>query len=100
MATREAPTNGVEEFRVEPAANGYSGGPGYVLVQVSEGVAGEKFAILAAGDEGRYSFDFRFVRGGVEIERAYGNGKRIEQDEVPKWVGAVKSGIAEKAFAR
>jgi len=99
MATREAPTKGVEEFRVEPAAHGYSAESSYVLVQVSEGVAGEKFAILAAGDEGRYSFDFRFMRGAVEIERAYRNGQRIEQHELPKWVGAVEEGIVNKAFA-
>ncbi len=100
MATREAQTNGVEEFRVEPAAHGFSGGPSYVLVQVSEGVAGEKFAILAAGDEGRYSFDFRFKRGAVAIERAYRNGKRIKKQKLPDWVELVEDAIAEKAFAR
>ncbi len=100
MATRGAPTNGVEEFRVEPAAHGYSCGPGYVLVQVSEGLAGEKFAILAAGEEGRYSFDFRFTHGAVQIERAYRNGQRIEEHQCPGWVGAVKESIAEKAFGK
>jgi len=98
MATRSKRGSNAEEFRISPADYGYPDAPGFVLVQVAEGIAGEKFAILAGGDHGRYSLDFRLENGAVDIERAYDKGKRVEIAELPGWVGAVEDGIAERAF--
>jgi len=51
-------------------------------------------AILAAGVAGRWSFDFRFDGQELEIVRAYEEGMRINEDELPVWVDPIRERIS------
>jgi len=52
-------------------------------------------AILAAGADGRYSFDFRITDGEIEILRAYIDGMRESVDGLPQWIEPIREEIEQ-----
>jgi len=52
-------------------------------------------AILAAGEAGRWSFDFRIKDGQVKIVRGYEEGMRIDAGELPAWAEPVCQRVEE-----
>lgn len=84
------------DFTFNAQANGHPDGPDHVHVEISQVRKNSLMAILAAGVDGRYSFDFRIGSDGVEIDRAYVEGMREPVDELPDWVDSVRERIEEE----
>jgi len=83
-------------FSVDVRQFGYPCGPTNVHVEVSPAGSGMFQAILGTGVVGRYSFDFRVGRSGIELERAYIRGVRKPVGELPGWVTPVRKRIEEE----
>jgi len=63
--------------------------PTDILVQVSSN-GRSQMAIVAAGTAGRWSFDFRIDSSGIEVDRAFEEGIRVNVDELPVWMSPVQ----------
>ncbi|WP_049980243.1 hypothetical protein [Halolamina rubra] len=83
------------EFSIDLRDHGFSDGPAQVLVEISPVRRGVLMAVLAAGADGRYSFDFRFTDGEIDILRAYVEGMRESVDGLPEWIKPVREEIEQ-----
>jgi len=99
MATTAPQTSRKGEFTIDAREHGYPDGPAHVLVEVSPAARDTYMAILAAGADGRYSFDFVTGRTGIKIEKAYVEGMREPVDELPEWMDAVRERVADEMEA-
>lgn len=72
--------------------------PTHVLVQLSS-TGRSQLAIVAAGISGRWSFDFRIDSSGIEIERAFEEGIRVNVDELPVWMSPVRECVEDLVLA-
>jgi len=72
--------------------------PTHVLVQVSSN-GRSQMAIVAAGTAGRWSFDFRIDSSGIEVERAFEEGIRVNVDELPVWMSPVQERVEDLVMA-
>jgi len=96
MATTERSSD-AETFSIAPAEHLPSEDvdddtPAQVHVEINNS-GRSLMAILAAGVSGRWSFDFRFDGQELEIVRAYEEGMRINEDELPVWVDPIRERI-------
>jgi len=83
------------EFSIDLRDHGFPDGPPQVLVEISPVRRGVLMAVLAAGADGRYSFDFRITDGQIEILRAYVEGMRESVDGLPEWIEPVREAIEQ-----
>jgi len=83
------------EFSIDLREEGFPDGPAQVLVEISPDRRGVLMAVLAAGADGRYSFDFRITDGEIDILRAYVEGMRESVDGLPKWIEPVREAIEQ-----
>lgn len=83
------------EFDIDLASHGRDGPdvPTLVHVEVNADASETFVAIVDAAEHGRWSFDVRIERGGVEIARAYEEGMRVDVDELPSWMTLVRREI-------
>lgn len=97
MATKSSQSSSkAGEFTFDAREHGHPDGPGKVFVELIPGAARTNVAILAAGADGRYSFDFSISTRGVEIEKAYVEGMREPVGQLPDWVESVRERIEER----
>jgi len=81
------------EFSIDLREHGFPEGPAQVVVEISPAGRGVLMAILAAGADGRYSFDFTVGQDGIEITKAYIEGMRAQKEELPEWVAVIREEI-------
>jgi len=88
------------EFEFGLAGHGFGGDgdPRHVRVNVSADANNCLVAIIKAGSYGRWSIDFRVASGSVEVTRAYEEGMRIDEDELPAWMEPVKEQIEQRVL--
>ncbi len=93
MATtaRQHPQKG--EFTIDVREHGYPEGPAHVLVEVSPLDQETFMVIMAAGVDGRFSFDVSIGESGIEIEKAYIEGMRAGVDALPAWVAPIRERV-------
>lgn len=84
------------EFSINTQAHGYPEGPDHVHVEISPVRRDMLMAILAAGVDGRYSFDFSVSASGVDIKRAYVEGMREPVEKLPAWVEPIRERIVKE----
>jgi len=97
MATTEtAEEQPDRQFTVDTREHGYSDGPANVMVELNPAKGGAYMAIVAAGVDGRYSFDFRISASGVKITKAYIEGMRDKKSGFPDWMDCVREEIEER----
>jgi len=83
-----------QQIYCDLASHGYAGNDvRKVYVEVSSDANDSLLAIIAAGEAGRYSFDFRVESGRVDIQRAYEEGMRVDEEQLPDWMAAVRQEI-------
>ncbi len=97
MATTEQSSD-AETFSIAPSAHMSNEDvdddtPAQVHVEINNS-GRSLMAILAAGVAGRWSFDFRFDGQELEVVRAYEEGMRINEDELPVWVDPIRERIS------
>jgi len=94
MATKQSQSGSrVGEFSINTQLHGHDDGPEHVHVEISPVDRQTHMAIVAAGVDGRYSFDFAINTGGIEITKAYIEGMRARKDELPAWVDVIREEI-------
>lgn len=99
MATKQSQSQRrVGEVTVNTQLYGYADGPEHVHVEISPVDRQTFMAIVAAGSEGRYSFDFQYD-GSVDIQTAYVDGVHVETDELPDWMDCVEERVDEEMEA-
>lgn len=87
-----------EQFDCNLVQHGFDGAetPPTVYVEVSADYNNHLVAVISAGAAGRYSIDFRVdSAGSVEIEKAYIEGMRADQGDLPNWMYAVVDDIEQ-----
>jgi len=80
---------------VDAREHGFDDGPAQIHVEVNWLGNNRGMAILAAGADGRYSFDFRISGGEIEITKAYVEGMREPVDGLPQWIGPIREEIEQ-----
>jgi len=78
---------------VDAREHGFADGPAQIHVEINGLADNRGMAILAAGADGRYSFDFAINTGGIEITKAYIEGMRARKAELPEWVDVIREKI-------
>lgn len=95
MATTQEADDGTPAgtFTINTREHGYPDGPDHVHVEINAGGRNDGMAILAAGVDGRYSFDFRVSVSQIELTKAYVEGMREPVDALPDWVTPIRKKI-------
>jgi len=78
---------------IDAREHGHPDGPAQIHVEINGLADNRGMAMLAAGAEGRYSFDFAIGTSGIEITKAYIEGMRAQKEELPEWVAVVREEI-------
>ncbi len=99
MAQAENPTVEAESFSINPTEHLPAElvddeTPRNVHVEISSN-GRYLMAILAAGEAGRWSFDFRVEGATVKIVRGYEEGMRIDPGKLPAWAEPVSQRVEE-----
>ncbi|OTF01859.1 hypothetical protein [Halorubrum sp. SD683] len=99
MATTRQQPPDAETFRIDPTAHLNADvvdgdTPMHVHVEISS-TGRTLMAILAAGADGRWSFDFEFDDSEVAIVRAYKEGHQINSGALSAWAEPVCQRISE-----
>jgi len=92
MATKNGKSAPAGTFTLDTREHGYADGPDHVHVEINARPQGG-MAIIAAGVDGRYSFDFTTSASGIELTKAFVEGMREPVDELPGWVDAVREEV-------
>ncbi|NHX37833.1 MULTISPECIES: hypothetical protein [Halolamina] len=100
MATKQSQSDSrVGEFSINTQLHGHADGPEHVHVEISPVDRQTHMAIVAAGVDGRYSFDFRYTNGTVDVQKAYAEGMREPIDELPNWMDCVRERVENEMGA-
>jgi len=96
MATTQSDSDSrLGEFSINTQLHGHADGPEHAHVEISPVDRQTFMAIVAAGVDGRFSFDFRYSGGSIEITKAYVEGMREPVDSLPDWMDCVRERVKE-----